>query len=289
MNDYLISATAFNSTVDIIAVETTNISNMAKKIHNLSSLSNVVFGNTLTATILMSNFIKNKDENLTLIVNGNGTCGKIVSTINANMEVKGYIENEKAEVTGNTLEKNIGIGNKGNIKVVKDMRLKEPYVGITNIITGDIAQDITYYYNCSEQIMSYLTIEESLDSDNNINRMCGILIQVMPDVTHETIEYLKNNINKLELFKEMIEKGTKLEDMIIYMFSEENIKIKNKRFCIYKCDCSEEKMKQGLISLGKEELLKIIKEDGSAELRCHFCNNRYNINKEELEKMVKNM
>ena len=228
-------------------------------------------------------------ESLTLEVNGNGECGKILAVVNSNLEVKGYIENTNVKVEHNGIIKKDKIGNCGYIKVIKDMKLKEPYVGITTIQTGDISRDITYYYNCSEQIMSYLTIEEYLDDEKNVKRMCGIFVQVMPDVKDETIKYLKDNIYKFELFKEFISNGNTLEDIIIYIFKRENLKFNDKRRCVYKCDCSRHKMTKGLISLGKKELLDMINQDNQANLECHFCGKNYMFKNEDLENIIRDM
>lgn len=289
MEDYLISATAFDGTIDIIAVETTNISEYAKGCHKLSKVSNIAFTQTLTGAILMSSFIKNEEENLVLEINGNGECGKILAIVNSNLDAKGYIENTNVELDDNNFSLDEKIGKCGYIKVIKDMKLKEPYVGITAMQTGDISKDLTYYYNCSEQIMSYLTIEQSLDNKKNIKRMCGILIQVMPDVKHETIKYLNDNLSKFELFPKFVSDGNTLEDIIIYIFKKENLKFKNKRLCRYKCDCSREKMLKGLVSLGKRELIDIVNEDNEANVECHFCNKKYVFKKDELKNIIETM
>ncbi len=284
MNDYLITTTAFNGTVDVIAVETTNISKIASKFHNLSQMSSIMLAKTMTASILMSSFIKNDKENLTLEVNGDGKFGKIVSIVNSKLDVRAYIENTNVELC-----KHLNVGNKGYIKVIKDMGLKEPYVGLTNLVTGNIDEDIMYYYNFSQQILSYLVIEEVLDNDGNIERIGGILIQVMPGVSSGTIDYLKQNINKFKLFKNLLSKGYTLEEIIIYILGKENLKFKDKRKCQYKCNCSREKMKEGFISLGKKEILKIMKEDKKASLECHFCGKKYIFKYDELKNIIKNI
>ena len=283
MEDYLITETAFNDTVDIIAVETTNISKVANESHKLSKSSSVMLAKTMTAAIIMSSFMKNDNESLTLELSGNGGFGKIVSVVNSKLQVKGYIENPNAESL------DLKVGNRGYIKVMKDIGLKEPYVGITNLITGDIGEDVMYYYNFSEQIVSYLVIDEVLDDNFNLERIGGMLIQVMPGVNNDTINYLKQNMSRFKLFKELLKKGYTLEDIIIYIFKDKKLILRSRRKCEYKCNCGREKMKRGFISLGKDEIIKIMKEDGKASLECHFCGRRYTLGKNELKKIISNM
>lgn len=284
MEDYLITETAFDNTVNIIAVETTDISKISSESHKLYKGSGIILAKTITATLLMSSFMKNERESLTLEINGNGDFGKIVSVVNSKLDVKGYIENTKVDFS-----ENLNVGNRGYIKVIKDMGLKEPYVGVTNLVTGDIGEDVMYYCNFSEQIISYMVIDEVLDENFNLKRIGGMLIRVMPGIKSDTINYLKKNMFKFKLFKDLLTKGNSLEDIIIYMFGKENLKFSSKRKCEYRCSCSREKMKRGFISLGKEEIKKIIKEDGKASLECHFCGRVYILGKRELEKIVNDM
>lgn len=284
MKDYLVSATAFNGTIDIIAVETTNISKTAKEYHNLSSVSQEVFSKVMTASVLMSNFMKSDKENLTLEINSSGECGKIISIVNSNLDVRGYIDNTNIELRrGERIEDKVGFD--GYIKVMKDMGLKEPYIGISNTRTGDIAKDLIYYYSTSEQIPTYIALSH-IRGDNGVARDCGMMIQVMPDVSNNTVKYIKDNMEKIGLFENMIKEGNKLEDIIINIFKEGGLDFKVKRGCEYRCNCTREKMKEGLISLGKKEIEDIIENDRRASLECHFCNRRYEFNENELREIL---
>ena len=284
MKDYLISATAFDGTIDIVAVETTNISNTAKEYHNLSCASEEILSKVMTASFLMSNFMKSDNEVLTVEVNSSGEFGKIISVVNANLEVRGYIDNTKVKLLADDkIEDKVGID--GYIKVIKDMRLKEPYIGISKTRTGDIAKDLIYYYSVSEQIPTYVVLSH-VRGDNELARDCGMMLQVMPDVKGSTIKYIKDNMGKIGLFEEMIKKGNKLENVLIDIFKDGKLKFKTKRSCEYKCNCSRDKMKGILISLGKKEIEDLIEDRGEANIECHFCNKTYEFKDKELREIL---
>lgn len=284
MKDYLISATAFDGTIDIIAVDTTYISKISQEYHNLSYISNMMLSKVITASLLMSNFMKSNKETLTLEINSSGECGKIISVVNANLDVRGYIDNACIELGSNErIEDKVGFD--GYIKVMKDMGLKEPYIGISNTKTGDIAKDLMYYYSTSEQILSYIVLSHIKDKDG-IERNCGMMIQVMPDVDMGTIKYIKDNMERIGLFEKMIKEGNTLEDILIYIFREDKLNFKSRRSCQYRCNCSRDKMKDGLISLGKKEIEDIIKDTGKAVLECHFCNRKYEFDEGELREIL---
>ncbi|MBP5426942.1 MAG: Hsp33 family molecular chaperone HslO [Clostridiales bacterium] len=284
MRDYLISATAFDGTIDVVTVDTTNISKTAIEYHNLSKTSGVLLSKTMTASLLMSNFMKNSNETLTLEINSSGESGKIVSVVNSNLEVRGYIDNTCVKLEDKeTLEDKVGLD--GYIKVIRDMGLKKPYIGISKTATGDIAKDLMYYYSVSEQLPSYIVLSNIKDNEG-LKRSAGMLIQVMPDVNSSTIKYLQDNMERLSLFNKSLKEGNNLRDIIVYMFKEGELNFKEKRECEYKCNCSREKMKDGLMSLGKKEIEDIIKDSGEAVLECHFCNKKYKFSEQELKDML---
>lgn len=284
MGDYLISATAFDGTIDIIAADTTNISKIAKEYHNLTYISDMLLSKTMTASLLMANFMKDNKELLTLEINSNRECGKILSVVNANLDVRGYIDGVDVKLRNNErIEDKIGID--GYIKVVKDMGLREPYIGISNIKTGDIAKDLMYYYSTSEQIPTYIGLSH-IRGDEIEGRDCGIMIQVMPNVDKATIKYIKDNMDRIGLFEEKAREGNTLEDIIIDMFPKSKLNFKMRRNCKYRCNCSREKMREGLVSLGKDEIEDMIKDTGEAILECHFCNRRYKFNEDELKDII---
>lgn len=283
MEDYLVSATAFDGTIDIIAANTTGISKTARRYHNLSDISDVIFSKVMTASVIMSNFIKGDKESLMLEVNSSGECGKVISIVNSNLEVRGYIDNNNLEIKRNEqIEDKIGVN--GYVKVIKDMGLKEPYIGISKMNTGDISKDLMYYYIMSEQIPSY--VELSHIRDDGVSRDCGMMIQVMPDATDRTIRYIKENIERFNLFNGKAKEGNTLEDILIYIFKGEELNIKERRMCEYRCNCSRERSKRGLVSLGKKEIEDILKEDDRATVECHFCNRKYEFSKEDLLRII---
>ena len=292
MKDKITNFLAYNGRIAIICIETTNMVEEARKIHDLSPVSTAALGRLLTITAIMASEMKNEKDKITIEVKGNGQIGSMLTVANNKPEIKGYVQNPYVDIPLNEFGKlDVGgaVGNSGYIHVIKDIGLKEPYIGVSNLTSGEIADDFTNYFVNSEQRQAAIALGVLVDK-NGVRKAGGYLITPMPDATDEDITKLENGIFEAGAISKMLDENLSLIDIANKVTKDKNIKIiEDCKIPIYKCDCSKEKMSNALISIGKKELENIIKEDGKAELICHFCNKKYNFNKQELENLLKQM
>ena len=292
MKDKITNFLAYNGRIAIICIETTNMVEEARKIHDLSPVSTAALGRLLTITAIMASEMKNEKDKITIEVKGNGQIGSMLTVANNKPEIKGYVQNPYVDIPLNEFGKlDVGgvVGNSGYIHVIKDIGLKEPYIGVSNLTSGEIADDFTNYFVNSEQRQAAIALGVLVDK-NGVRKAGGYLITPMPDATDEDITKLENGIFEAGAISKMLDENLSLIDIAKKVTKDKNIKIiEDCKIPIYKCDCSKEKMSNALISIGKKELENIIKEDGKAELVCHFCNKKYNFNKQELENLLKQM
>ncbi|MBQ4100942.1 MAG: Hsp33 family molecular chaperone HslO [Oscillospiraceae bacterium] len=272
------------------AVDTTDIVNEAEKIHQTSAVNSAALGRLLTAAAMMGIMLKGKDDTLTLRIKGDGPAGVILAVADSYGNVKGHIQNPVVEIPLNSVGKLDvagAVGREGALNVIKDLGLKEPYIAQIPIISGEIAEDITNYYATSEQIPTVCGLGVLVNPDLSIKAAGGYLVQLLPGYTDEEIDRLEENIKNIPSVTQMIENGFTPEDICRKVLSGFEVDVLDESETNYKCNCNKQKIEKMLISLGKEELNKIIEEDGKAEVVCHFCNNKYNFNKNELLSLLK--
>ena len=292
MQDKIIKLLAYNGRISVICADTTNLVEEARKIHDLSPVATAAFGRLLTVTAMMATQMKNQKDKLTVQVKGNGPLGTMLITANNIPQLKGYITNPQIDLPLNDIGKlDVGgaVGNQGYINVIKDIGLKEPYIGISPLSTGEIAEDFANYFAVSEQSNSAVALGVLIDK-NGVKSAGGYLINPMPDATEEEISNIEQSIFKAGAISKMLENELTLEEIAKKITGDENIKIlEEEKIPIYKCNCSKENMEKGLMSIGKEQLEEIIQEDEKAELVCQFCNKKYEFSKEELIKILKHI
>ena len=288
MEDKITNFLAYEGRIAITCIKTTSMVEEARKTHDLSPVATAALGRVLTITALMANEMKGKEDKITVQIKGNGPIGTILAVANNVPEVKGYIQNPYVDLPLNEFGKlDVGraVGQDGYIHVIKDIGLKEPYIGISNLTSGEIADDFTNYFVNSEQRQAAVSLGVLVDK-NGVREAGGYLITPMPDATEEDISNVEKGIFEAGAISKMLDEKLSLIDIAKKVTKDKNIKvIEDCKVPVYKCDCSKEKMKTALISIGKKEIDDIIKEDGKAELVCHFCNKKYDFNKEELEKI----
>ena len=288
MNDKITNFLAYDGRIAISCIKTTNMVEEARKIHDLSPVATAALGRLLTITSLMAIEMKNEEDKITVQVKGNGPIGTMLVVANNIPEVKGYVQNPYVDLPLNEFGKlDVGgaVGNYGYINVIKDIGLKEPYVGVSNLTSGEIADDFTNYFVNSEQRQAAVGLGVLVDK-NGVREAGGYLITPMPDATDEDISNVEKGIFEAGAISKMLDEKLSLIDIAKKVTGDKNIKvIEDCKVPVYKCDCSKEKMANALASIGRKELEDIIKEDGRAELVCHFCNKRYQFNKEELEQI----
>ena len=290
--DYIVRATAANGYVRAFAAVTTNMVNDARKVHELSPVAAVALGRTMTAAAIMSQFSKSPTDTLTLQIRSDGPLGGIVVVADANSNVKGYVYNPKVYLPLNeagNFDVGKAVGKNGYLNVIKDFGLKEPYIGYVKLVSGEIGEDIAYYFVCSEQVPSAVSLGVLVGEDENVLNAGGFIIQLMPDADESIISYLEDKINNLPPITKMLSQGKTPENILEEILGEKGLKILEKAECQYKCNCSRERMRRNLISLGKGEIEDMIKEQHGAEVECHFCNTKYNFSEEELRELVENL
>lgn len=289
MQDKIIKFLAYDGKISVICAETTNLVEKARKTHDLSPVATAAFGRVLTIASIMGNEMKGAKNKLTIQIKGNGPIGTMLVTSNNFPTVKGYVSNPVVNLPLNDLGKlDVGgaVGNAGFINVIKDIGLKEPYVGICPLISGEIAEDFAEYFVKSEQKNTAVSLGVLVNKDG-VKSAGGYVITPMPDATEEEISKIEQSIFKAGAISKMLDQSLSLLDIAKKITGDDNVKIIEENITpIYECDCSKEHMADGLATLDKSVLKEIIEEEGKAELTCHFCNKKYEFSKEELEKIL---
>lgn len=290
MQDRITKFLAHNDKISVVCVNTTELVEKARKIHDLSPVATAAFGRLLTITTIMAQEMKNKTDKITIQIKGNGEIGTMLTTANNFPKVKGYVGNPYVDLPLNEFGKlDVGgaVGNEGYIHVIKDIGLKEPYIGIAPLTSGEIADDFTNYFVNSEQRQSAVALGVLVNKDG-VKAAGGYLINPMPDATEEDIAEVEQAIFKAGAISKMLDENIGLLEIAKRVTGDQKARvIEDEKIPLYECECSKEHMAESLATIGKKELEDIIEEDGKAELVCHFCNKKYNFTKEELEEIKK--
>ena len=288
MQDEIVKFLAYNGKISVVCINSTEIVEKARKTHNLSPVATAAFGRMLTMTAIMANEMKNQKDKMTIQIKGNGPIQLMLTTANSFPVIKGYVANPDVDLPLNEFGKlDVGkaVGN-GYINVIKDIGLKEPYIGICPLVSGEIAEDFAEYFAKSEQKNTAVALGVLVDQ-NGVKSAGGYIITPMPDATDEEISKIEQSIFKAGAISKMLDSKLSLIDIAKKVTGDENIEVIEKGIRpIYECDCSKENMANALATINKEELKQMIEEDGKAELICHFCNKKYNFSKEELEEIL---
>ena len=289
MNDKIIKFLTKDGKISVICADTTNLVEEARRIHDLSPVVTAAFGRLLTITAIMDTELKEKNAKLTVQIKGSGPIGTMLVTGYNQGKVKGYVGNPTVDLPLNEFGKlDVGgaVGNEGYINVIKDIGLKDPYIGVSPLISGEIAEDFANYFVNSEQRNSAVALGVLVDK-NGVRSSGGYLINPMPDATEEDISKLEQAIFKAGSMSKMLDEKLTLKEIAQKITGDKEIKILEEDIVPeYKCDCSKENMKKALISIGKKELEDILNTDGQAELVCHFCHKKYMFTKEELGNII---
>ena len=289
MSDTLIIGTALEGKIRIIAATTTELVNEAVKTHECAPTAGAALGRMLTAGALMGAMLKNDKDKLTLQINGGGAAKGVVVTAYADASVKGYIGNPLADAAPNSKGKlDVGgiIGLSGNLLIIRDMGLKEPYVGQVPIVTGEIGDDLAYYFTTSEQTPSAVGLGVLVEPDLSVSAAGGFIIQMMPGADELAADLLSYRLEEIPSITELISKGKTIEEILEYIFEEMDLKIIGNMNPKFKCDCSRERVEKALISIGMEDLNELYQEGKSEELKCHFCNKQYIFTREDIGEIM---
>ena len=289
MADYIVNAITSNGAIRVIAADTTELCNRAMEIHKMSATAAAALGRALTAAAIMGSILKSEEDSITLQLNGGGPIGRVIAVADGKANVKGYVDNPLVDLPLNSIGKlDVGgaIGKDGMLSIIRDLGLKEPYVGQVPLVNGEVAEDLTSYYATSEQLPTAVALGVLVDVDYSIKAAGGFILQVLPGAYDEDIDNVEKAISEISSVTNMLDSGKKPEDIVEMLLSGYEIEYFDNVNTRYKCDCSRERTDRALISLGKEELSKIIEEDGKAEMTCHFCDNIYAYTKEELVSLL---
>lgn len=290
MSDILVRGSSMDGAIRVFVAVTTDLVNEAQRIHKTYSTATAALGRVLTVSAIIGAGMKNDTDSTTIQFKGDGPIGSIVAVCNNKSEVRGYVVNPYVDIPrkkNGKLDVGAAVGH-GFLNVIRDLGMKEPYAGQVPIVTGEIAEDMTYYFAASEQIPTAIALGVLVNPDNSVKCAGGFMIQLMPEASEEVAADLEEKMKTLPPVTEMIENGMSAEDILFKVCEGYDMLMENKTVTPrYKCQCSRERMEQALISIGKEELESLISEQGSAELTCQFCDNKYTFNKRELENLLK--
>lgn len=290
MQDHIIKATAANAQIRAFAITSKEIVETARKAHNTSPVMTAALGRLLSAAAMMGSMMKGDKDILTLQIKGDGPAGGLTVTADSHGNVKGYANNPDVILPANELGKlDVGgaIGN-GFLGVIKDLGLKEPYVGQTVLQTGEIAEDLTYYFVVSEQTPSSVGLGVLMEKNNTVKQAGGFIVQLMPFAEEEVIDKLEENLMKIKPVTTMLDEGMTPTQILETVLDGLDLQVTEECDCRFFCNCDKSRVEKALISIGKEELQSMIDEGKTIEVNCHFCNRNYEFTVEELKGMVEN-
>ena len=288
MEDYVIRATAGNGSIRAFAATTRNLVQKARELHHTSPVASAALGRMLTAAAMMGGMLKGEKDLVTLQIRGLGPLKGIVVSGDAQCRVKGYVFNPNVDIPckyPGKLDVSGAIGD-GYMSVIRDIGMKEPYAGRIQLVSGEIAEDLTYYFAQSEQTPSSVGLGVLVETDTSIRQAGGFIIQLLPDATEEMISTLEEKLNRIPYVTDLLDMGKTPEDILTMILGDMDLKILDKVPTEFVCNCSKERVEKALISIGKEELEKIIREDKKANLHCHFCGKEYAFTEEELKELL---
>ena len=289
MNDYMIRATAAEGQIRAFAATTRDMVEKAKNAHNTSPVATAALGRLMTAAAMMGADLKGEKELLTLRIEGSGPLGGLLVTANGHGDVKGYAFNPDVMLPPNAQGK-LDVGGSldlGVLSVIKDIGLKEPYVGQTQLITGEIAEDLTYYFATSEQVPSSVALGVLMNKDNTVRQAGGFIIQLLPGASDEIIDRLEAKLSGISSITSLLDAGKTPEEILTDILGEFGLEILKKMPVQFHCDCERSRVEKAIISIGRKEIQDMIDEGKEIEVNCQFCNKHYKFSVDELGEMLK--
>lgn len=286
--DHIIRASADNEHIRAFAATTRDLTEEARIAHNTSPVVTAALGRLLTAGAMMGIMMKGDDDVLTLQIKGNGAMGGLTVTADSKGHVKGYPDEPLVLLPPRASDHKLDVGGaigRGTLRVIKDLGMKEPYIGEVDLVTGEIAEDLTYYFAQSEQTPSTVGLGVLMNKDNTVSCAGGFIIQLMPDVKDESIDILEENLKKLPSVTSLLDEGKSPRDILALLLSGLDMTVLEETETSFRCDCSPERIERALIATGRSELMSMIDEGRDIEMVCSFCNRKYTVSVEELKKL----
>lgn len=288
MSDYIIRATAADSQIRAFAITSRELVEEARKRHGTSPVVTAALGRLLSAGAMMGTMMKGEQDLLTLQIRGDGPVRGLTVTADSQGNVKGYPEEPVVLLPANSkgkLDVSGAVG-KGMLSVIKDLGLKEPYVGQTALQTGEIAEDLTYYFASSEQVPSAVGLGVLMERNNTVAQAGGFIVQLMPDTQEEIIGRLEQKVAGVTSVTDLLEQGDTPEDLLERLLGDFGLEVTDRIPARFSCNCSKERVKKALVSIGKRDIQEMIDEGKPIEVNCHFCNTNYVFTLEELREIL---
>ena len=288
MTDYIIRATAAEGQIRAFAATTRDLVEYARSAHNTSPVATAALGRLLTAGAMMGIMMKGEKDLLTLKIEGDGPIGGLTVTADSRGTVKGYAFHPEVMLPPNAKGK-LDVGGAlgiGVLSVIKDIGLKDPYVGQTILVTSEIAEDLTYYFATSEQTPSSVALGVLMERDNTVKQAGGFILQMMPGASEEVISALEKRLGEITSITALLDAGNTPEMILEHILGDFGLEILDKLPTAFSCNCSEERIEKALISVGKQELQSMIEDGKTIEVNCHFCNKHYPVTVERLKELL---
>ena len=288
MADYILRATAAQGQIRAFAATTRDLVETARAAHNTSPVATAALGRLLTGAAMMGVMMKGEDDLLTIKIQGDGPIEGLTVTADSKGNVKGYVFNPSVMLPPNAKGK-LDVGGAlgvGVLSVIKDIGLKEPYVGQTILVTGEIAEDLTYYFATSEQTPSSVALGVLMNKDNAVRQAGGFILQMMPGASEEVITRLEMKLKEITSVTQLLDVGNTPETILQYVLGDFGLEINDRIPAQFYCNCSKERVEKALISVGKKEIQDMISDGKPVEVNCHFCNKNYTFSVEELKGLL---
>lgn len=289
MSDYIVRATAANAQIRAFAATTKELVEHARAAHNTSPVATAALGRLLTAGAMMGTMMKGEKDLLTLQIKSGGPIGGLTVTADARANVKGYVNEPNVLIPANKngkLDVAAAVGT-GLLYVIKDLGMKEPYVGQTVLQTSEIAEDLTYYFAASEQVPSSVGLGVLMNQDNTVKQAGGFIIQLMPFAEEEVVAKLEDNLKRVTSVTALLEEGYTPKMLLEELLGNLELEVTDTIPTKFSCNCSKRRVEKAVISIGKKEIEKMIADREDIEVNCHFCNTHYQFTVEELKEMLK--
>ncbi|HHV12042.1 MAG TPA: Hsp33 family molecular chaperone HslO [Clostridiales bacterium] len=289
MTDYIIRASAADNQIRAFAATTRDLVEYARGIHETSPVATAALGRLLTAGAMMGSMMKGDKDILTLQIKGNGPIGGITVTADTKGTVKGYAYHPEVLLPANEKGK-LDVGGavgEGILSVIKDLGLKEPYVGQTHLVSGEIAEDLTYYFATSEQVPSVVALGVLMNKDNTVRRAGGFIIQLMPFAEEWVIDVLEKKVGEITSITSLLDQEMSPEAILENILGDAGLEITDKQLASFECNCTKERVEKAIVSIGQKDIQEMIDDNEPIEVNCHFCNKHYNFSVDELKEIIK--
>lgn len=290
MADYIIRASAADNQIRAFAATTKELVEYARSIHGTSPVATAALGRLLTAGTMMGSMMKGDKDILTLQMKGSGPIGGLTVTADSHGKVKGYVYNPEVMLPANDKGK-LDVGGAlgaGVLSVIKDLGLKEPYVGQTHLVSGEIAEDLTYYFATSEQVPSVVALGVLMNKDNTVRRAGGFILQLMPFTEDNVIDRLEKKVSEITSITALLDQEMTPEMILEHILGDFGLEIMDRMPTAFECNCTKQRVEKAIISIGTKDINEMIEDNEPIEVNCHFCNKHYHFSVEELKEIIQN-